>query len=262
MNEPVFDSLARGARPHALISGGGRGIGAACAHELDAIGARVTLLGRDRGALEKMRAQLRDAVVVSADVTDGAAIAAAVAEARAAAGPITILINNAGVAESAPFLRMEQASWSRMFTVNVDGVANLCRAVLPDMLSAGWGRIVNIASTAGLRGYAYVSGYCASKHAVVGLTRALAVEFVQKGITVNAVCPGYVETEMLTRSLQNIVDKTGCTIEEAAAQLRSVNPQRRFIQPAEIARTVRWLCLPGAESVTGQAIALAGGEIQ
>jgi NAD(P)-dependent dehydrogenase (short-subunit alcohol dehydrogenase family) len=146
--------------------------------------------------------------------------------------------------------------------VNLDGTAHLCRAALPDMLAAGWGRIVNIASTAGLRGYPYVSAYCASKHAVIGLTRALAMEFARKSITVNAICPGYVATDLLERSLDNIVEKTGLRREQAAAQLRATSPQDRFVEPAEIAATVRWLCVPGSEAVTGQAIALAGGEIQ
>jgi NAD(P)-dependent dehydrogenase (short-subunit alcohol dehydrogenase family) len=259
-------NLATSALPlagrHALVSGASRGIGAAVARELDALGARLTLLGRDRAALERTAAGLRDPCVVIADVADSAALATAVAGARAAAGPLAILVNNAGIAPSAPFLRTDAATWSETMRVNLEGTVALCREALPDMLALGWGRVVNIASTAGLHGYAYVSAYCASKHAVVGLTRALAMEFARKAITVNAICPGYVATELLERSIANIVDKTGCTPEAAAAQLRATNPQDRFVDPAEIAATVRWLCLPGAEAVTGQAIALAGGEIQ
>jgi NAD(P)-dependent dehydrogenase (short-subunit alcohol dehydrogenase family) len=247
---------------HALVSGASRGIGAAVARELDALGARVTLLGRDSAALGAIAAGLREAVVVTADVGDEAAVQRAAHDARAAAGPIAILVCNAGIAPSAPFLRTDSATWARTLRVNLDGVVHLARAALPDMLALGWGRLISVASTAGLRGYPYISAYCASKHAVVGLTRALAMEFVRKHITVNAICPGYVATGLLENSLANIVARTGMTHETAAAQLRAVNPQDRFVEPAEIAATVRWLCLPGSEAVTGQALALAGGEIQ
>lgn len=247
---------------HAVISGGGRGIGAAIARELDALGASVTLLGRSMRHLEEVAGTLRRGFAVRADVSDASAVFAAVAAARERHGPVSILVNNAGIAPSAPFLKMQPAEWKATFGVNVDGVVNLCMSSLPDMVSSAWGRIINVASTAGLRGYPYVTAYCASKHALVGLTRALAMEYVRQPITVNAVCPGYVETEMLHRSIENIVAKTGSSEEDAADRLRSVNPQQRFIQPGEIAATVRWLCLPGSESVTGQAIALAGGEIQ
>lgn len=257
----MTDTLPLAGR-HALVSGASRGIGAAVARELAALGARLTLLGRDRAALESVAATLPGAWARVCDVGDAEAVAASVHAARELAGPVAILVNNAGIAPSAPFLRTDAATWSDTLRVNLDGCVHLCQAALPDMLARGWGRIVNIASTAGLRGYPYVSAYCASKHAVVGLTRALAMEFVRKGVTVNAICPGYVATDLLERSLENIVRKTGCTREAAAAQLRATNPQDRFVEPAEIAATVRWLCLPGAEAVTGQAIALAGGEIQ
>jgi NAD(P)-dependent dehydrogenase (short-subunit alcohol dehydrogenase family) len=247
---------------HALVSGASRGIGAAVARELDALGARVSLLGRDRAALEAVAGELHDAVVLVADVGQAQAVEDAVAQASATAGPLAILVNNAGIAPSSPFLRTAAQTWSDTLRVNLEGVVNLTRAALPDMLGLGWGRVINIASTAGLRGYPYVSAYCASKHAVVGLTRALAMEYVRKQITVNAICPGYVATDLLERSLDNIMEKTGVARADAAAQLRGSNPQDRFIEPAEIAATVRWLCLPGAESVTGQALALAGGEIQ
>ena len=247
---------------HGLVSGASRGIGAAVARELGALGARLSLLGRDRAALEAMALELPGACAIVCDVGDAAAVGDAVRTARDHAGPLSILVNNAGIAPSAPFLRTDAGTWSAVMRVNLEGCVNLSQAALPDMLDAAWGRIVNIASTAGLRGYPYVSAYCASKHAVIGLTRALAMEFVRKGITVNAICPGYVATDLLERSLENIMAKTGSTREAAAAQLRATNPQDRFIEPAEIAATVRWLCLPGAEAVTGQALALAGGEIQ
>jgi NAD(P)-dependent dehydrogenase (short-subunit alcohol dehydrogenase family) len=247
---------------HAIVSGGSRGIGAAVARELDALGASLTLLGRDRQALQQVCAGMRNALPITVDIGEADALRRAVQESREHHGAVTILINNAGIAESAPFLRSDAALWSRTMAVNLEGVVNLCQATLPDMLAAGWGRIVNIASTAGLRGYPYVSAYCASKHAVVGLTRALAMEFVRKPITVNAICPGYVATELLERSIANIAQRTGASREAAERQLRGVSPQDRFVAPEEIAATVRWLCLPGAESVTGQTIALAGGEIQ
>lgn len=247
---------------HALVSGASRGIGAAIARELGLLGARVTLLGRDATALAHVAAGLDDAVVATADVADAASVESAVAAAREAAGPIAILVNNAGVGPSAPFLKTSAETWSNVMRTNLDGTVNLCRAALPDMLTLGWGRVINIASTAGLRGYPYISAYCSSKHAVVGLTRALAMEFVRKNITVNAICPGYVNTELLERSLENIMQKTGCSREQAAAPLRATNPQDRFVEPEEVAAMVRFLCLPGAESITGQSLAMAGGELQ
>lgn len=247
---------------HAVVSGASKGIGAAVSRELHALGAAVTLLGRDEAALAALAAELPGSLPLVADVADEASVLSAVASARERAGPVTILVNNAGIGPSAPFLKTRNETWSTVMRTNLDGTVFLCRAALPDMLAAGWGRIVNIASTAGLRGYAYVSAYCASKHAVVGLTRALAMEVVRKNITVNAICPGYVATDLLERSLENIVAKTGCSREEAAAQLRATNPQDRFVEPGEIAATVRYLCLPGAESITGQSLAIAGGEIQ
>lgn len=262
MNETPNPTAGNLAGRHALVSGGGRGIGAAIARELDALGAGVTLLGRSLPALEEVAATLTRGFAVCADVTDAAAVAAALAAGRERHGPVSILVNNAGVAESAPLLKTDTAMWRTAFAVNVEGAFNLCRLALPDMLAEDWGRIINVASTAGLRGYPYVAAYCASKHALIGLTRALAMEYVRHPITVNAICPGYVETEMLHRSIDNIVAKTGSSEADAAERLRSVNPQQRFIQPGEIAATVRWLCLPGSESVTGQSVALAGGEIQ
>jgi NAD(P)-dependent dehydrogenase (short-subunit alcohol dehydrogenase family) len=245
-----------------VVSGASKGIGAAVSRELHALGATVSLLGRDERALAALAAELPGSLPIVADVADEASVQSAVATARGRAGPVTILVNNAGIGPSAPFLKTSNETWSAVMRTNLDGTVFLCRAALPDMLTAGWGRIVNIASTAGLRGYPYVPAYCASKHAVVGLTRALAMEMVRKQITVNAICPGYVATDLLERSLDNIVTKTGCSREEAAAQLRAINPQDRFVEPAEIAATVRYLCLPGAESITGQSLAIAGGEIQ
>ena len=158
-------------------------------------------------------------------------------------------------------MKTDSNLWRRMMTVNLDGTFHCIQAALPGMLDAGWGRIVNIASTAGLTGYAYVSAYCAAKHGVIGLTRALALEVAAKGVTVNAVCPGFTDTDMLKESLANIVAKTGRTPEATRAELAARNPQKRFIQPEEVANAVTWLCLPGSEAITGQTIAVAGGEV-
>lgn len=248
---------------HAVVSGGGRGIGAAIARALAAQGARLTLLGRRAQTLEETAACLQNQTevhCVTADVTDAAAVAAALGSAAAALGPVAILVNNAGQAASAPFVRTDGELWQRMLAVNLNGPYHCIRAVLPGMLQGGWGRIVNIASTAALRGYAYVSAYCAAKHGVLGLTRALALELARTPITVNAVCPGYTETDLVRESLETIRKTTGRSLEQARAELLKHNPQARLIQPEEVANAVLWLCLPGAEAITGQAIAVAGGE--
>ncbi len=251
---------------HAVVTGGGGGIGAAIAAELARLGASLTLMGRDATRLEATAAALagRFAVTVgceAADVTDGAGLSAAIARAAGALGPPTILVNNAGAAESGPFLRLDEDLWQRMIAVNLTGTYHGCRAVLPMMLEAGFGRIVNIASTAGLTGYAYVAAYCAAKHGVVGLTRALALEVARQNVTVNAVCPGFTETAMTQRSIATIIAQTGRTAEQAAAELTRHNPQGRLVQPEEVAAAVAWLTLPEAAAMTGQAIAVAGGEV-
>ena len=248
---------------HALVTGAARGIGAEIARALAAEGARLSLLGRRRDALQ----QLADALpgtghaVVVADVADAESVTAAFAQARAALGPIAILVNNAGQAESAPFHKTSLALWQRMLGVNLTGSFLCAQAALPDMLQAGWGRIVNIASTAGQKGYPYVSAYVAAKHGVVGLTRALALEVASKGVTVNAVCPGYTDTDILRDSIANVVAKTGRSEEEALAEFSAGNPQRRVVQPAEVADAVRWLCGAAAASINGQSISVSGGEV-
>src|SRR5580692_2714907 len=245
---------------HALVTGGGRGIGRAIASVLVQSGATVTVLGRDRAALDDAVAAGSAHFAVVADVADQAAVNAAIVEA-AARQPIDILIANAGAAESAPFAKSDAALFRRMMDVNFMGVVYAVQAALPSMRERGRGRIVAIASTAGLKGYAYVSAYSAAKHAVVGLVRSLALETAKSGVTVNAVCPGFTETDLLENSIDNIMRKTGRDREQAIAELAKHNPQGRLVKPSEVADAVLWLCGEGASAITGQAVAVAGGEV-
>jgi 3-hydroxybutyrate dehydrogenase len=258
-------SDAAGARylngAHALITGGGTGIGAATAVRLAGAGARVTLAGRRPEPLRKIADGLAVAQAVPFDVTDEAAVEAGLAAATDSFGPVNILVNNAGAAESTPFGRTTTETWRAMLEINLTGVFLVSRAVLPAMVERGWGRIVSIASTAGLKGYAYVAAYCAAKHGVIGMSRSLALEVAQKGVTVNVVCPGYTETELLGGSVANITEKTGMSEDEARAQLLESNPQGRFVSPKEVAETVAWLAGSNTDAITGQAIAVAGGEV-
>jgi NAD(P)-dependent dehydrogenase (short-subunit alcohol dehydrogenase family) len=249
---------------HALVTGGARGIGEAIARALLDQGARVTILGRNADGLAQTVGALGTSGTISAvraDVSDADSVAHAFAEARGRSGPIDILINNAGAAESAPFRKTDAALWRRMMAVNLDGTFHCIQEALPAMLEVRWGRIVNVASTAGLAGYRYVSAYCAAKHGVVGLTRALALETATFGITVNAICPGYTDTDMTTRTVENIVARTGAPPAEVLATLTAQNPQNRLLTPGEVAHAVMRLCVPGAEAITGQAIAVPGGEV-
>ena len=252
---------------HAVVTGAGRGIGASIAQALAAQGARVSLLGRDAETLRGAATTIETAYpssqtfTIPADVSDSAAISQAIGHARARFGPVHILINNAGQASSAPFVKTDEALWNRMLAVNLTGTYLCTREVLPDMLKMSSGRIINIASTAGLRGYAYVVAYTASKHGVVGLTRALALEVAPSGVTVNAICPGYTETDIVRDAISTIVSQTGRSAEEARAVLVRTNPQRRLIQPQEIAQAALWLCGPHTAGITGQCLTIAGGEV-
>jgi NAD(P)-dependent dehydrogenase (short-subunit alcohol dehydrogenase family) len=251
---------------HAVVTGGGRGIGAAIASALAAHGASLTLLGRDLDALTAHAAQVRaahrvDVFVVKCDVSVADDIASAFADARGALGDPHILVNNAGQAEGRPFLETSAELWQRLLDVNLTGAFHCTRQVLDAMLRAGDGRIINVASTSGLTGYRNTAAYSASKHGLIGLTRALAAEVARRGVTVNAVCPAYTDTGMATRAVAGIVRDMGRTESEARAMLTRKNPLGRLIEPSEVASAVVWLCSPGAAAMTGQAIVVAGGEL-
>ncbi len=272
---------------HALITGGGTGIGAAIARALAAEGARLTLVGRRPEPLEQIAQSIRSSraksrgagtesekrpstslgtsevgvICALADVTDRAQVDAAFAEARTAHGPITILVNNAGAVENAPFARASAESWRAMMAVNLDAVFHCCQAAFGDISTASDGRIVTVASTAGLKGYNYSSAYVAAKHGAVGLMRALAVELAGTNATANAVCPGFTETEIIADAVAAIRDRTGRAEAEVRARFESFNPQGRLVTPEEVAAAVVWLCLPESRSMNGQAIAIAGGEV-
>lgn len=253
---------------HAVVTGASRGIGAAIARGLAHAGAHLTLIGRSRDSLENIAAELRALTRVhteAVDITNNAAVHTVMQAAEQALGPIHILVNNAGQASSQPFDKTDLAMWQSMITTNLTGTYSCTHAALPSMLKAASsgtpGRIIHVASTAGLQGYAYVSAYTAAKHGVIGLTRSLALELARKNITVNAICPGYTETDIVQSAIENIVAKTGKTPTQAREALADRNPQKQLVQPEEIAQAVLWLCGPGSAAINGQAIAIDGGEL-
>lgn len=246
---------------HAVVTGGGTGVGAAIAETLAHGGARVTVMGRREAPLREVAKQHKSIGWITCDVTDPEAVAAAFRQSRGLNGPVDIAVANAGAAESVPFTKMTPQQFDAMLSVNLVGVVNVWQAALPDMTASGWGRLIAVASTAGLKGYSYVSAYCAAKHGVVGLTRSLALELGDGGVTANAICPGFVETPLLERSIENIMQKTGMSEDRARKSLSSVNPQKRFIQTDEVAGAALWLCSDAARSVNGHALSLSGGEI-
>jgi 3-hydroxybutyrate dehydrogenase len=246
---------------HALVTGGGRGIGRAIAAALAHAGACVTVVGRSEAALREAVAAGEAAGFAVADVTDAGALNQQVGAAEKARGPIAILVNNAGSVESGPFVKLDPAVFGAMWNVHVMGAVHATRAVLPGMIERGFGRVVNIASTAGLKGYAYVSAYCAAKHALVGLTRALALETASRGVTVNALCPGYADTELVRRSIERVATKTGRPQGDVLAEYVRDAPIRRLIRPQEVAAAVLYLCSAEAAAITGTTLAIAGGEL-
>jgi 3-hydroxybutyrate dehydrogenase len=252
---------------HAIVTGGGRGIGAAIAIALAHRGARLTILGRSTAALEAHAALLRrehdaDVRAITCDVTESAALPSAFRRATAELGPVDVLVNNAGAAESAKFAEITREHWDEMLAVNLTATFACTQLVIPSMITRRTGRVINIASTAGLRGFKNMTAYCAAKHGVVGLTRALAMEVAKHGVTVNAICPGWTDTAMAEQAVANIVRVLDKTPDEARAVLVGQIPRGKLTSPEEVASAVSWLCAPESAAVTGIVLPVAGGEIQ
>lgn len=248
---------------HVLVTGGGSGIGAAIARRCAGAGYRVSVLGRRAGPLEAVASDLgeRAAGVVSADVTDEPGLSNALSTLAEQHGAVDVLVNNAGAAPTAPFRKLQPERWEATLDVNLNGPVRCMRALLPAMERAGWGRIVNIGSTAALIGYRYVTAYCAAKHGLLGVTRALALELAGSGITVNMVCPGYTDTDIIAAAVDTIVERTGRTAEEALRTFTDVNPQGRLVTVEQVASAALWLMQEDSDAITGQAISVSGGEV-
>jgi NAD(P)-dependent dehydrogenase (short-subunit alcohol dehydrogenase family) len=263
-SRPGHDLVLRG--KHAIVTGASRGIGVAIASTLTRLGADLTLMSRNESRLHEQAVALAKiaggkAQAIAVDIARPEQVSAAFARAADRFGPPQILVNNAGIAAAAPIAKTDLATWQQLMEVNLTGAFLCIREVVAAMAKTDYGRIVNVASTAGLTGYAYVAAYCAAKHGLIGLTRALARELARTGVTVNAVCPGYTDTDIVAEAVGNIVAKTGRTREQALHELTAHNPQGRLVSPQEVAETVGWLCLPSSESITGQSIVVAGGEL-
>jgi len=243
----------------ALVTGGGRGIGEAIARRLAADGMKVIVTGRGAADLDRVAGEV-GGVAIAGDLSERAD-ADRVVRAVVEVGRIDVLVNNAGIAESASLERTDDAMWDRIQEINATAPFRLTRALVPAMVAAGWGRVVNIASNAGISGYGYTAAYCASKHAMVGWTRALAIDLAKTGVTINAVCPGWVDTRMVDEATARIAKKTGRSDADARSALEQMTPQRRLIQPAEVAHTVAMLCDDRARGIHGQTIVIDGGAV-
>lgn len=246
---------------HALVTGGGTGIGEAIALALAAEGAEVTITGRRPEALADTAAKSPRIHPLVMDVNDETSVVDGTAAAISERGPITIHVANAGIAETSPFVRTKLEFWRKVMTTNLDGVFLTCREVVPGMLETGWGRIITISSIAGLKGLKYGAAYSASKHGVIGLTRVLSEEYMNKGITANAICPGYVRTPIVERNTELIMERSGLSREDAEASMASTNRHQKLIEVSEISAAAMWLCGPGSQSVSGQTVEIAGGQI-
>lgn len=240
----------------ALVTGGGRGIGAAIARALAGLGARVIICGRSKGDLDTIAREI-NGVAIECDLTDRAATDRMLAS----VGTVAVLVNNAGIAESAPLEKSTDELWDKILEVDVTAPFRITRALVPGMVKAGWGRIINVASNAGLTGYGYSTAYCAAKHALVGMTRALAIDLARTNVTINALCPGWVETNMAEEAVTRIANKTGRSMDEARTSLASMSPQRRMITAEEVAHAAVGLCAHEARGIHGQTIVIDGGAL-
>ena len=249
-----MDGILAGKR--ALVTGGGRGIGAAIARAFAAAGARVVVCGRNQPDLDVVAREI-DGLALQLDLLDRATTDRVLAT----VGDVDVLVNNAGAAESASLEKTTDAVWDRIMELDATAPFRVTRALVPGMVKKGWGRVVNIASNAGVSGYGYTAAYCAAKHAMVGMTRALAIDLARTGVTINALCPGWVETQMVEEAVSRIASKTGRSLDEARTQLASMSPQKRMIEPSEVAHAALMLCDHAARGIHGQTIVIDGGAV-